>query len=188
MGTNAVYLIERASFEKAHVPTFADAKEIIRPKALADARAKAFKASVDKQRALAAAELAKGKPFDAKFFAGANVSTSITFVAAQQTASFPNASTIIGPTLKLSKGNISEFLPTPMAGHGVVVYVEDRVPGDNLTSQEWVRMQVRSRLSDRASATRWNDWCAWNLERIGFEAMAGTSVEPVVNEDSVEEN
>ena len=188
VGTNAVYLIERASFEKAHVPTFADAKEIIRPKALADARAKAFKASVDKQRALAAAELAKGKPFDAKFFAGANVSTSITFVAAQQTASFPNASTIIGPTLKLSKGNISEFLPTPMAGHGVVVYVEDRVPGDNLTSQEWVRMQVRSRLSDRASATRWNDWCAWNLERIGFEAMAGTSVEPIANEDSVEEN
>ena len=188
VGTNAVYLIERASFEKAHVPTFADAKEIIRPKALADARAKAFKASVDKQRALAAAELAKGKPFDAKFFAGANVSTSITFVAAQQTASFPNASTIIGPTLKLSKGNISEFLPTPMAGHGVVVYVEDRVPGDNLTSQEWVRMQVRSRLGDRTSATRWNDWCAWNLERIGFTALAGTSVEPVVNEDSVEEN
>jgi hypothetical protein len=68
------------------------------------------------------------------------------------------------------------------------VYVEDRVPGDNLASQEWVRMQVRSRLNDRASATRWDDWCAWNLDRLGFEAMAGTSVEPVVNEDSVEEN
>ena len=188
VGTNAVYLIERASFEKAHVPSFADAKEIIRPKALADARAKAFKAKVDKQRALAAAELAKGKPFDAKMFSGANVSTSITFVVSQQAAPFPNAATVIGPTIKLSKGNLSEFLPTPIAGHGVVVYVEDRVPGDNLASQEWVRMQVRSRLNDRASATRWDDWCAWNLNRLGFEAMAGTSVEPIVNEDSVEEN
>ena len=100
VGTNAVYLIERASFEKAHVPSFTEAKEIIRPKALADARAKAFKAQVDKQRALAAAELAKGKPFDAKLFSDANVSTSITFTASHQDRTFPNASTVIPQAFK----------------------------------------------------------------------------------------
>ncbi|MBQ3097464.1 MAG: SurA N-terminal domain-containing protein, partial [Kiritimatiellae bacterium] len=78
-GTNAVYLIERASFEKAHVPPFAEAKGIIRRDAAAAAKSKAFKAEVDKVRALAAAELAKGKPFDVKMFGDANVSTSITF-------------------------------------------------------------------------------------------------------------
>ena len=188
VGTNAVYLIERASFEKAHVPTFAEAKEAIRPKALADARAKAFKAQVDKQRALAAAELAKGKPFDAKLFTDANVSTSITFMASHQDRSFPNASTVIPQAIKLEKGQLSEFIPTPIAGHGVLVYVENRVPGGDAT-QSWVRMQLRSELGGMASSSRWADWCAWNLKRMGYTTTPGTSVEPPSDDEgSVEEN
>ena len=188
VGTNAVYLIERASFEKAHVPSFAEAKDIIRPKALADARAKAFKAQVDKQRALAAAELAKGKPFDAKLFTDANVSTSITSTASHQDRSFPNASTVIPQAIKLEKGQLSEFVATPIAGHGLLVYVEDRVPGGDAT-QKWVRTQLRSELNGAASVSRWTDWCAWNLKRMGFTTTPGTSVEPPSDDEgSVEEN
>ena len=186
VGTNAVYLIERASFVKAHVPTFAEAKEVIRPKALADARAKAFKARVDKERAVAAAELAKGKPFDAKFFSDANVSTSITFTASHQDRTFPNATTVIPQAIKLDKGQLSEFIATPIAGHGLIVYVEDRKPGD--ITQVWVKTQLRSGLAGAASATRWEDWCAWNLKRMGFTTTPGTSVEAPSDEDSVEEN
>ena len=188
VGTNAVYLIERASFVKAHVPTFAEAKDIIRPKALADARAKAFKARVDKERALAAAELAKGKPFDAKFFADANVSTSFTFTASHQDRTFPNASRVIPQAIKLDKGQLSEFIPTPIAGHGLVVYVEDRAPNPAEQSQKWVRTQLRSELAGAASASRWQDWCAWNLKRMGFTTTPGTSVEAPSDEDSLEEN
>ena len=188
IGTNAVYLIERASFVKAHVPTFAEAKDIIRPKALADARAKAFKARVDKERALAAAELAKGKPFDAKFFADANVSTSLTFTASHQDRTFPNASTVIPQAIKLDKGQLSEFIPSPIAGHGLIVYVENRQPNPVEQSQKWVRTQLRSELGGAASASRWQDWCAWNLKRMGFTTTPGTSIEAPSEEDSVEEN
>ena len=188
-GTNAVYLIERASFAKAHVPTFAEAKEIIRPKALADARAKSFKAQVDKQRALAAAELAKGKPFDAKLFIDANVSTSLTFVASRQDSTFPNARIAIPQAIKLQKGQISEFIPSPMlAGHGLLVYVENRTPGDNDITQDWVRMQLRSELQRSSAGKRWEDWCAWNLSRLGFTTGAGTSVDAPSDEDLLEEN
>ncbi len=186
-GTNAVYLVERASFVKAHVPTFAEAKEIIRPKALAAARAKAFKESVEKQRALAAAELAKGKPFDAKLFAGANVTTSITFsVSSIQNNSFADATTIAAPTMKLSKGQISDFIETPVTGHGLLVYVEDRVPGDAASAQ-MVRMQLRDDLGRFAAGSLPSDWNAWNLKRLGFTTTASTSVE-TPDEGSLEEN
>ena len=186
-GTNSVYLVERASFVKAHVPTFAEAKDIIRPKALAAARAKAFKAAVEKQRALAAAELAKGKPFDAKLFAGANVTTSITFsVSSIQNNSFADATTIAAPTMKLSKGQISDFIETAMTGHGLLVYVEDRKPGDAASAQ-MVRMQLRDDLGRFASASLPADWNAWNLRRLGFKTTAATSVE-TSDEGSLEEN
>ena len=176
-GTNAVYLVERASFVKAHVPSFAEAKEIIRPKALAAARAKAFKESVEKQRALAAAALAKGKQFDAKLFTDANVTTSITFsVSALQRNSFPNAMTIAPSAMKLSKGQISDFIELPVAGHGLLVYVVDRVPGDAAATQ-MVRMQLRDDLGRLAAGAIASDWTAWNLDRVGFTTTASTSVE-----------
>ncbi len=186
-GTNAVYLVERASFVKAHVPSFAEAKDVIRPKALAAARAKAFKESVEKQRALAAAELAKGKPFDAKLFADANVTTSITFsVSNIQRDSFANAMTIAAPVMKLSKGQISDFIETPIAGHGLLVHVENRVPGDAASAQ-MVRAQLRDDLGRFSAGTLASEWSAWNLQRLGFTTTASTSVE-TTDEGALEED
>ena len=73
-----------------------------------------------------------------------------------------------------------------VAGHGLIVYVEDRKPGD--ATQIWVRSQLRSELGGAASASRWQDWCAWNLKRMGFTTTPGTSIEAPSDEDSVEEN
>ena len=86
------------------------------------------------------------------------------------------------------KGQLSEFIPTPIAGHGLVVYVEDRAPNPAEQSQKWVRTQLRSELAGAASASRWQDWCAWNLKRMGFTTTPGTSVEAPSDEDSLEEN
>lgn len=182
-GTNAVYLVERAKIgtnwvEKAHVPAFAEAKEIIRGDALKDAQDKAFKAAVDKARALAAAEVAAGKPFDAKMFAGANVSTSITFaVSALQHNSFADSMYVGRATMKLDKGQFSDFIPTHNPRRGLVVYVEKRENGDAAQAQI-VRAQLRDELA-RGAAGDAEDWSRWNLERLGFEANSMSSVVPV---------
>lgn len=187
-GTNAVYLIERASFVKAHVPSFEKAKGIIRGDAAADAKAKAFKASVEKQRALAAAELAKGKPFDAKLFAGANVSTSITFsVSSMGRNAFADSMYVSAPAMKLAPGQISEFVSTALPGHGILVYLEQRVPGDAAEAQ-MVRSQIRDEMSQMASLGFVAEWNKWNLSRMGLKAGAGASTEEFADDGEIPEN
>ena len=188
-GTNCVYLIERASFVKAHVPSFDEAKGIIRSDAMADAKEKAFKASVDKVRALAAAELAKGKPFSPKMFGDANVSTSITFtVSTMGRGAFPDSNYVAAPAMRLSKGQISDFVKGALPGQGLVVYLEDRVPGDAAEAQ-MVRSQIRDELSQVAAYTFVSDWNGWNLSRMNLKANAGASTEEYEDDDGeVSEN
>ena len=187
-GTNAVYLIERASFVKAHVPSFEEAKGIIRNDAAEDAKEKAFKASVDKVRALAAAELAKGKPFDAKMFGDANVSTSITFsVSSMGRNAFPDATSVAAPAMRLSKGQISDFIKSPMPGHALVVYLENRTPGDAADAQ-MVRSQLRDELSQATSYSFTSEWNKWNLARMKLEANTGASIEEYEDDGEVPEN
>ena len=185
---NAVYLIERASFEKAHVPPFAEAKGIIRGDAAAAAKVKAFKAEVDKVRALAAAELAKGKPFDAKLFGDANVSTSITFsVSSMGTAAFPDSTYVAAPSMRLSKGQISDFIETALPGQGLVVYLENRAPGDAAEAQ-MVRSQIRNELGQANAFEFASAWSKWNLSRMNLKASAGASTEDYDDDGEVPEN
>ncbi len=187
-GTNAVYLIERASFEKAHVPPFEEAKGIIRRDAAAAAKAKAFKAEVDKVRALAAAELAKGKPFDAKMFGDANVSTSITFsVSSMGMGAFPDSTYVAAPSMRLDKGQISDFIDTSLPGQGLVVYLEDRKPGDAAEAQ-MVRSQIRNELSQATSFEYAAEWNKWNLSRMNLKAGVGASMEEYEDDGEVPEN
>ena len=186
-GSNVVYLVERASFVKAHVPPFDEAKGIIRGDALADAKDKAFKASVDKVRALAAAEMAKGKPFDAKLFGDANVSTSITFsVSSMGRTAFPDATYVASPAMRLSKGQLSDFVKTAMPGYGLVVYLENRVPGDAAEAQ-MVRSQIRDELSQATSYSFTSAWNRWNLSRMGLKATSAASIEDYADDGEVPE-
>ena len=176
-GSNVVYLIERDSFVKAHVPPFSEAKSIIRPRALSAARAKAFKAAVEKQRALAAAAVAKGQPFDAKALAAQSVTTSITFtVSSLQRDSFADSRYVASAVMKLSKGQISEFIPTANPTRGLLVYVENRVPGDAADAQ-MVRPQLRDELSSMSASDVPAAWNRWNLERLGFTTTQMSTVE-----------
>jgi len=186
--TNAVYLLERASFVKAHVPSFEEAKGIIKRDAVEDAKVKAFKASVEKVRALAAAELAKGKPFDAKIFGDANVSTSITFaVSSMGRGAFPDATYVAGPAMRLSKGQLSDFIKTAIPGHALIVYLENRVPGDAAEAQ-MVRSQIRDELSQASAYEFGTAWNKWNLSRMGLKASTGASIEEYADDGEVPEN
>lgn len=199
-GTNAVYLVERVPFpakdadgavttnayEKAHVPSFAEAKEVIRGDALEDARAKAFKARVEKARALAAAEIAKGSPVDAKLFGAVSMTTSTVFsVATMQRGAFPDAMYVAPATMKLAKGQISDFISTGNRRHALLVYVEDRKPGD-AAQAEMSRAQLRDDLARGAMMALPAAWQDWNLNRIGYETTAGSSMEAERDDDAVD--
>lgn len=187
-GTNSVYIVERGKFVKAHVPTFEEAKAAILQDAKADAKEKAFKATVDKARALAAAELAKGKPFSAKMFGDANVSTSITFsVSSMGFGAFADSAYVAAPAMKLSKGQISDFVKTALPGQGLVVYLENRVPGDAAEAQ-MVRSQIRDELSQGTAFSVVSEWNKWNLARMNLKAGLGASIEEYDDDGEVSED
>jgi len=161
----AVWLVEKAETSAAHVPTFEEAKEIVRPRALAAAKADAFKDKVE-------AVIAKGVKAVAE---SGNVSTNITFAVCDlKQGDFPDQNAIVSAAMKLRKGEISKFTPTG-TGRALVVICEDRVPGDAAKAQIW-KLQVRSEVEALQSRQVPESWKKWNLDRLGFEPGEGASV------------
>lgn len=160
-----VWLVEKVETSPAHVPTFEEAKEIVRPRALDAAKADAFKAKVE--------SVAK-KGVDAVLASG-NVSTNITFAVCDlNSGAFPDQNAIAGAAIKLSKGQVSDFVRTGK-GRGLLVVCEDRVPGDAAKAQIW-KLQVRGSAEALQRRQIPEAWQKWNLERLGFETGDGSSV------------
>ena len=160
-----VWLVEKVETSPAHVPTFEEAKEIVRPRALDAAKADAFKAKVE--------SVAK-KGVDAVLASG-NVSTNITFAVCDlNSGAFPDQNAIAGAAIKLRKGEISEFTSTGK-GRGLLVVCEDRAPGDAAKAQIW-KLQVRGSAEALQRRQIPEAWQKWNLERLGFETGDGSSV------------
>jgi hypothetical protein len=160
-----VWLVEKVETSPAHVPTFEEAKEIVRPRALDAAKADAFKAKV---------EAVAKKGVDAVLASG-NVSTNITFAVCDlNSGAFPDQNAIVGAAIKLRKGEISEFTSTGK-GRGLLVVCEDRVPGDAAKAQIW-KLQVRGSAEALQRRQIPEAWQKWNLERLGFETGDGSSV------------
>ena len=161
----AVWLIERAEVSPAHVPTFEEAKEAIRPRALRAAKADAFKAAVD-------AIAAKGTN---AVLATEVVSTNITFSIVDLTpGQFADQNAVASAVRKLAKGEISEFTRTG-AGTGLLVVCLDRVEGDAAKA-----MLLRSQIADDLSTLQRRQlpeaWQKWNLDRLGFEPNETSSI------------
>jgi len=171
----AVWLIEKKETSAKHVPTFEEAKDVIRPRALKDAKADAFKAQVE-------AVAAKGAK---AVLAGKNVSTNFTFSVADlrqgAAASFENQMAVARASMRLSKGEVSDFtLIGP--GQAILVVCEDRVAGDAAKAMV-LRSQVRDDLAMLQLRQIPDAWKKWNLERLGFEAGEMNSVEIVPEEE-----
>ena len=161
----AVWLVEKAETSAAHVPTFDEAKKIVRPRALAAAKADAFKAKVE-------AVIVKGVKAVVE---SGNVSTNITFaVCDMKQGEFPDQNAIVSAAMKLRKGEISKFTPTG-TGRALVVVCDDRVPGDAAKAQVW-KLQVRSEVEALQRRQVPESWKKWNLDRLGFEPGEGASV------------
>ncbi len=161
----AVWLIEKAKTSPAHVPTYEEAKDIVRPRALEARKAEVFKDSVE-------AIVAKGQQ---AVLATSNVSTNMTFVICDLTrGAFPDQTEIIRAASKLVKGGVSDFVLTGR-GKALVVVCEDRKPGDAAKTMLF-RGQVRAEVEMLQHRQIPELWQKWNLEQLGFVPGDGASV------------
>ena len=169
----AVWLVEKAETSAKHVPTFEEAKDAIRPRALRDAKADAFKAAVE--------AVAKGGAKAVEAVKG--ISTNITFCVSDLRnggASFENQMAVARAAMKLKKGEVSEFTLTG-TGKAILVVCEDRVAGDAAKAMV-LRSQIRDDLAMLQLRQIPESWKKWNLERIGFEPGEISSVESVAED------
>lgn len=163
--SRAVWLIEKAEISAKHLPSFDEAKEPIRPRALRDAKAAAFKSAV-------MAVAAKGAE---AVLATENVSTNIVFSALDlNRGSFPDQMAIAQAATKLYKGEVSDFTLT-RPGNALLVVCMDRQEGDMAAA-----MAYRSRISSDVAMLQKRQlpmaWQTWNLENMKFETEAISSV------------
>jgi len=162
----AVWLIEKAATSPKHLPTFDEAKDAIRPRALKAARADAFKATVDAIAAKGAKAVLETK----------DVSTNLVFAVADlQGNAFADQTAIARAASKLAKGEVSEFTLTA-PGKAILVVCEDRKEGDAAKAMI-LKGQVQNDISALAANQIPESWRKWNLERMGFETTAASSVE-----------
>lgn len=168
----AVWLIEKADTSAKHVPTFEEAKDVIRPRALRDAKADAFKASVE----------AIAKQGAKAVLASKNVSTNIAFVVSDlKQGDFPDQMAIARAAMKLRAGEVSEFTLTS-TGNALLVYCDKREAGDAAKAMV-LRSQVRDDLVMLQRRQLPEAWQKWNLERMHLEANDDYSVDIVAEEE-----
>jgi len=168
----AVWLVEKAKTSPAHVPTFEEAKDAIRPRALKAAQADAFKAVVE----------AIAKKGTKAVCSTANVSTNITFAICDLRGQvFPNQGAVVGAVRKLSAGEVSDFTQTG-ANTAVLVVCVDRKPGD-AAQVTLLSSQAREAVAQLQRSSLPEAWQKWNLERIGFETTDISSVEAIAEEE-----
>ncbi len=161
----AVWLVEKSETSAAHVPTFDEARDIVRPRALAAAKADAFKAKVE----------AVAKNGAKAVLESGDVSTNITFAVCDlKQGAFPDQNAIVAAAMKLRKGEVSEFTSTG-TGRALLVVCEDRAPGDAAKVQIW-KLQVRGEAESLQRRQIPETWRKWNLDRLGFEPGEGASV------------
>lgn len=170
----AVWLVEKAETSAKHVPSFDEAKEAIRPRALRDATADAFREKVEAiaRKGAAAVEAVKG------------VSTNIVFSVADlrtKANPFENAMSVARAAMGLMKGEVSDFTLTGV-GKAILVVCVDRAAGD-ASQALLLRDQVRTDLSMLQLRQIPEAWKSWNLERLGFVPNDISSVEAVEEEE-----
>jgi len=167
-GDDFIYVMEQVKKSEAHTPDFEKVLNQLRPRALAKARTDAFTDYTDKLNEELSELMKKGKTFaDAAKEKSMNVSTSITYsVNSIREQQFKNSFAIAYGAMSLKKGEISKAIPAS-AKESLMVYVQDRRPGDAL-SAEMMRPQVRSGIARRRSSDLFSTWMKWNLKQQDF--------------------
>lgn len=189
-GDKFVYAITSYTNSPAHMPTLAEVTDRVRPLAVAQARAEAFRdylATIHKELVEG---LRKNPNLDAVAHAKAmNVSTSITFaVSTLYQNAFDDYMTVARAALHLQPGELSDAGLTGADDTALFVYMVTRQRGDPLSS-EMLRPKACANI-ERAHAMGVNaSWMEWNLTRRGLSltphmiSQLASQPEPVSSED-----
>lgn len=188
-GEDAVYVITQLAASPAHVPDFKEAEVTVLARATAQARSDAYAAFVSNKVALIEKELAKTSNLAAAAKAAkvevSNVSTSMTFtvVSMQNGAEIPNASLIVPAAIRLQKGQLSKPVFHQMSNNAMLVFLQDRKPGDAVSS-EMYRGQIQNQIARRRSGGLFREWMKWNLKELGLtdNTRAAAAVEKSADE------
>ncbi|MEI7901116.1 MAG: SurA N-terminal domain-containing protein [bacterium] len=174
-----VYVIEPVQRSPAHTPTYENVLNDLRPRAMAKARSEAFQSYTKELRADLRKLLDEGKSFsEAARAKSLNVSTSIMYTVSDvQNQKIENGFSIAYGAMTLKKGALSEAVPAS-AAQSLLVYVQDRQPGDALAA-EMMRAQIRSGVARRRNSNLFSDWLAWNLAQQDFKPT-----HPLVDDDA----
>lgn len=168
-GDSTIYVIEPVQRVEAHTPTYENVLNDLRPRAMAKARTEAFQSYTKELRADLRKLLDEGKSFaEAAKAKSLNVSTSITYTVSDvQNQNLENGFSIAYGAMTLKKGALSEAVPAS-ASQSLLVYVQDRKPGDALAA-EMMRSQIRAGISRRRHSNLFGDWLTWNLSKQDFK-------------------
>lgn len=164
-----IFIIEQTQTSAAHTPTFEDVLNDLKPRAQTKARTDAFQSYTKELRADLRKLVEEGKTFaDAAKAKALNVSTSLTYTVNDiQSQKFDNSYSVAYGAMTLKKGEVSEAVPAS-ATQSLLVYVQDRQPGDALAA-EMMRSQIRTGIARRRSGNLLDDWLAWNLSKQDFQ-------------------
>jgi peptidyl-prolyl cis-trans isomerase D len=167
----SVFVIEQVSHSPAHTPTYEQVLNDLMPRAMEKARSEAFQSFIKELRTDLRKLLDEGKSFsEASKVKALNVSTSITYTVSDiQNQKFENSFSIAYGAMTLKKGEISEAVPAS-ASQSLIVYVQDRQPGDALAA-EMMRSQIRSGIARRRNKSLFSEWLAWNLSKQDFKPL-----------------
>lgn len=170
-GKRNVYLMRILTNDVAHVQSYEEVADTIRPLVVSEKRIGLFDA--DSRKAL---EGLKAAMKDGGDFATAceglslPVSTNIQFKASEAGPnSFDNASAIIPAALRMKAGDISD--PVKVRGGAVIISVDGRTHDDGAENRfelETTRGQIAEQRAQANNATFFAEWLVWNLRQKGF--------------------
>lgn len=188
---NSLWVFQLAGVSESHTPEFAAVKNLVSPKALAEAKADLFKTTVEAVIKKGADEVLKSK----------NVTTNIVFQPCQfakrafgwanrygewdfSKAGFANAARIVPEARKLVKGGVSDFILLGRGRAAAVVCI-DRAPGtaeDYERGMEFARgIEMMQRYT--SSGDFISKWLDWNLARYGYKSTSSEYEEEAPAED-----
>ena len=182
--TKSVYVVELVKREEAHVPPYEEVVASVKTRTLNQARTDAFEKVVKEKKEGLDKEMSAGKAFaDAAKGLGMNVSTSITYtVSDMQNVRFDNSFSVAYGARSVLKGKVSDAIPAS-SKLSLLVYVQDRQPGDPLSS-EMIRSQIRSSRAGRGG-DKFSEWLKWDLAQQKFEpAKALLPEDATIKDDS----
>jgi hypothetical protein len=166
-GKNEVYVLELKQRSPAHVPAFENVQAEVKARAQEKARTEAYESYTKELRADLRKAMDAGKTFQAVVKEkGLPSTTNITYAVneMQNQPSFENGYSVAYGARDLKKGDISEAVPVSPV-QSIIIYVNDRKPGDMLAA-EMMRSQIRTSIARRRGNSLFSDWLKWNQQLV----------------------